>query len=156
MKIYKPRTVNYNHSIVFIFKLFIYIKIFNKLFFRLCKHQDDIKIYQSNEEQLNKKIVKLKSKLKHIVRRSKQLTEENSIDNHVSALISEMKVKEDTFEVEKNQLKIDNQCLKKKIVIMEKDIDSLNSKVSVLMRLVPIKLLLTSYCFVIMKFCTFR
>lgn len=58
------------------------------------------------------------------------MTEENSIDNHVSALISEIKVKEDTFEAEKNQLKIDNQCLKKKIVIMEKDLDSLNSKVS--------------------------
>jgi len=114
----------------------------------LCKHQDDIKIYQSNEDQLNKKIIKLKSKLKHIVRRSKQLTEENSIDNHVSALISEMKVKEDTFEVEKNQLKTDNQCLKKKIVIMEKDLDSLNSKVSVLMSLVPIK-----SCFDYLLFC---
>ncbi|KAE9542770.1 hypothetical protein AGLY_002681 [Aphis glycines] len=97
---------------------------------QLFKHQDDIKIYQSNEEQLNKKIIKLKSKLKHMVRRSKQLTEENSIDNHVSALISEMKIKEDAFEVEKNKLNADNQCLKKKIVVMEKDLESLNVKIS--------------------------
>lgn len=70
-----------------------------------------------------------------MVRRSKQLTEENSIDNHVSALISEMKIKEDAFEVEKNKLNTDNQCLKKKIVVMEKDLDSLNFKVSIAKRL---------------------
>jgi len=60
------------------------------------------------------------------------LTDENNIDNHVSALISEMKIKEDLFEVEKNQLKAENQCLEKKIIVMEKDLDSLNLKVSVL------------------------
>jgi hypothetical protein len=69
-----------------------------------------------------------------MVRRSKQLTEENNIDNHVSALISEMKIKEDAFEVEKNKLNTDNQCLKKKIVVMEKDLDSLNFKVSIAKR----------------------
>lgn len=133
MKIYKPRTVNYNHSmaLIFILKLIQCKYFINNIFFRLFKHQDDIKIYQSNEEQLNKKIIKLKSKLKHMVRRSKQLTEENSIDNHVSALISEMKIKEDAFEVEKNKLNADNQCLKKKIVVMEKDLESLNVKVSI-------------------------
>jgi len=41
-----------------------------------------------------------------------------------------MKMKEDTYEVEKNQLKTDNQSLKKKIVVMEKDLESLNSKVN--------------------------
>lgn len=43
-----------------------------------------------------------------------------------------MKIKEDLFEVEKNQLKAENQCLEKKIIVMEKDLDSLNLKVSVL------------------------
>jgi len=103
----------------------------NIFIFRLSKHQDDIKIYQTNEEVLNKKVIKLKSKLKHMVRRSKQLTEDNNIDNHVATLMSEIKMKEDAFEVEKNQLNTDNHCLKKKIVVMEKDIDNLNSKVSV-------------------------
>lgn len=42
-----------------------------------------------------------------------------------------MKIKEDLFEVEKNQLKAENQCLEKKIIVMEKDLDSLNLKVSV-------------------------
>jgi len=64
-----------------------------------------------------------------MVRRSKQLNEENSIDNHVATLMNEMKVKEDAYEVEKNKLNTDNQCLKKKIVVMEKDIENLNSKV---------------------------
>jgi len=118
-------------ALIFILKLIQCKYFINNIFFRLFKHQDDIKIYQSNEEQLNKKIIKLKSKLKHMVRRSKQLTEENSIDNHVSALISEMKIKEDAFEVEKNKLNADNQCLKKKIVVMEKDLESLNVKVSI-------------------------
>lgn len=64
-----------------------------------------------------------------MVRRSKQLNEENSIDNHVATLVNEMKVKEDAFEVEKNKLNTDNQCLKKKIVVMEKDLENLNLKV---------------------------
>lgn len=120
-----------------------YLKIYIKLilikmqlilytyFFRLLKHQNDIKIYQTNEEELNKKIIKLKSKLKHMVRRSKQLTEENNIDNHVATLITEIKMKEDAFGVEKNELNTNNQCLKKKILAMEKDLDNMNSKVSV-------------------------
>lgn len=108
---------------ILVFHVFIFF------FFRLSKHQKDIKIYQANEEELNKKIIKLKSKLKHMVRRSKQLNEENSIDNHVATLMNEMKVKEDAYEVEKNKLNTDNQCLKKKIVVMEKDIENLNSKV---------------------------
>lgn len=70
--------------------------------------------------------------MKHIVRRSKQLTEDNNIDNHVASLMAEMKIKEDAFGVEKSQLDIDNQCLKKKIVAMQKDLENLNSKVSVL------------------------
>jgi len=65
-----------------------------------------------------------------LVRRSKQLNEENSIDNHVASLMAEMKMKEEAFGVEKNELNVDNQCLKKKIVAMEKDLDNLKSKVS--------------------------
>lgn len=65
-----------------------------------------------------------------MVRRSKQLNEENSIDNHVASLMAEMKMKEEAFGVEKNELNVDNQCLKKKIVAMEKDLDNLKSKVS--------------------------
>jgi len=65
-----------------------------------------------------------------LVRRSKQLNEENSIDNHVASLMTEMKMKEEAFGVEKNELNLDNQCLKKKIVAMEKDLDNLKSKVS--------------------------
>lgn len=87
-------------------------------------------MYQTNEEELNKKIVKLKSKLKNMSRRSKQLNEENNIDNHVATLMSEIKIKEDAFGVEKNQLTTDNQSLKKKILAMERDLDNLNSKVS--------------------------
>lgn len=89
-------------------------------------------MYQANEEQLTKKNSKLKSKLKQMVRRSKQLNEENSIDNHVATLMAEIKIKEDKFEVEKNNLYSENQNLNKKIVVMEKDIDCFNSKVSVL------------------------
>lgn len=112
--------------------LLIYFHFFFSIsVIRLAKHQDDIKVYITNEEQLNKKIIKLKSKLKHMARRSKQLTEENNIDNHVSTLMAEIKLKEDAFEVEKNHLNIDNQCLKKKIVSMERDINNLNSKVSI-------------------------
>ncbi|XP_050538665.1 citron Rho-interacting kinase-like [Daktulosphaira vitifoliae] len=95
---------------------------------QLLKHQNDIKIYQVTEEQLNKKIAKLKSKLKHIVRRSKQLTEEN-IDNHVASLMTEIKTKEDKFGVEMNKLNDDNNSLQKKIVSMQKDLDNLNNKV---------------------------
>jgi hypothetical protein len=62
-------------------------------------------------------------------RHSKQLTEENNIDNQVATLMNEIKIKEDAFGVEKNQLNIDNQSLKKKILVMEKDLDNLNSKV---------------------------
>lgn len=98
-------------------------------FFRLTKHQDDIKIFQTNEESLNTKIIKLKAKLKLMTRRSKQLTEENNIDDHVTTLIKEIKMKEDMFEIEKNKLNTDNQCLKKKIVVMEKDLENLNLKV---------------------------
>lgn len=103
--------------------------IFKYLYFRLSKHQDDIKRYQATENQLQKKILKYKSKLRHIERRSKQLTEENNIDNHVATLMNEIKIKEDAFGVEKNQLNNDNQCLKKKILVMEKDLDNLNLKV---------------------------
>lgn len=102
------------------------------LLFRLSKHQNDIKIYQLNEDQLNKKVAKLKSKLKQMVRRSKQLNEENNIDNHVATLMAEIKVKEDAFEVEKNNLHLENQNLNKKIVVMEKDLECFNYKVSVL------------------------
>lgn len=112
------------------FHLYVYIYIFIFVI-RLAKHQDDIKVYIANEEQLNKKIIKLKSKIKHLARRSKQLSEENNIENHVSTLMAEMKLKEDAFEVEKNHLIMDNQCLKKKIVSMEKDMDNLKSKVSI-------------------------
>lgn len=66
-----------------------------------------------------------------MTRRSKQLTEENNIDNHVATLMKEMKIKEDTFGMEKNKLNTDNQCLKKKIVVMEKDLENLNSKVCI-------------------------
>ncbi|XP_050431701.1 citron Rho-interacting kinase-like [Adelges cooleyi] len=96
---------------------------------QLLKHQSDIKIYQENEEQLNKKIAKLKSKLKHIVRRSKQLTEEN-IDNHVTSLMAEMKTKEDAFGLEINKLNENNHALQKKILAMQMDLDNLNIKVS--------------------------
>lgn len=65
-----------------------------------------------------------------MTRRSKQLAEENNIEKHVSTLMTEIKTKEDAFEAEKNQFNIDSQCLKKKIVSMEKDLDNLNSKVS--------------------------
>lgn len=104
-------------------------KLTFKFQFRLVKHQDDIKHFQTNEELLNKNIIKLKSKLKQMARRSKQLSEENNIDNHVATLMSEIKIKEDTFGVEKTKLSTDNQCLKKKIVAMEKDLDNLNLKV---------------------------
>lgn len=76
--------------------------------------------------------MKYKSKLKHLERRSKQLTNENNIDNHVTTLMNEIKIKEDAFNIEKNQLNSDNQCLKKKIVVLEKDLENLNSKVNVL------------------------
>lgn len=115
---------------VIILRIFLYSIIY--FFpFRLSKHQDDIKVFKTNEEQLNKKIVKLKSKLKHVVRRSKQLNEENSIDNHVASLMAEMKMKEEAFGAEKNELNTDNQCLKKKILMMEKDLDNLTLKVSI-------------------------
>lgn len=65
-----------------------------------------------------------------MVRRSKQLHEENSIDNHVTSLMNEMKMKDEMFRTEKNELNVDNQCLRKKILAMEKDLDNLNSKVS--------------------------
>lgn len=65
-----------------------------------------------------------------MVRRSKQLTEENNIDNHIATLMDEIKIKEDAFSIEKNNLNVDNQCLKKKIVVLEKDLDNLNLKVS--------------------------
>lgn len=67
-----------------------------------------------------------------MARRSKQLSEENNIDNYIATLMNEMKIKEDAFGVEKNNLNTDNQCLKKKIVNLEKDLENLNSKVSVL------------------------
>lgn len=70
--------------------------------------------------------------MRHVERRSKQLTEDNNIDNRVATLMNEIKIKEDAFNVEKNQLNIDNQCLKKKIIVIEKDIDNLNSKVNIL------------------------
>lgn len=105
-----------------------YIILF--LFFRLTKHQSEIKTYINNEEQLNKNIINLKLKIKNIVRRSKQLTEANNIDNHISSLLTEIKNKEDAYEVEKNLLNTDNQCLKKKVVAMKKDLDNFNSKVS--------------------------
>lgn len=135
MKICKYKTMNCSHSMIFIYRFLL--QLLNILFaylsfFRLSKHQDDIKIYQTKEELLNKKIIKLKSKLKHMVRRSKQLSEDNNIDNHITTLINEMKIKEDAFGVEKNNLNTDNQCLKKKIVVLEKDLENLNSKVSLL------------------------
>lgn len=43
-----------------------------------------------------------------------------------------MKTKEDTFEIEKNLINADNQSLKRKICILEKDLESLNFKVIVL------------------------
>lgn len=90
-------------------------------------------------------------------RRSKQLTEENNIDNHVSTLMAEIKLKEDAFEVEKNQLNIDNQCLKKKIVSMEKDLDNLNSKVSLHNFLLILKIIFSHICkFVDISICSKR
>ncbi|XP_050433505.1 citron Rho-interacting kinase-like isoform X2 [Adelges cooleyi] len=96
---------------------------------RLVKNLSDIKVYQENEEQLNKTIAKLKSKLKHIVRRSKQMTEEN-IDNHVASLTAEMKTKEDAFDLKINKLNEEKHALQKEMVVMQKDLDSLNSKLS--------------------------
>lgn len=70
--------------------------------------------------------------MKHLVRRSKQFTEDNNIDNHVASLMAEMKIKEDAFGAEKCQLNSDNHCLKKKMLSLEKDVENLNAKVRVL------------------------
>lgn len=86
-------------------------------------------MYESSEEELNEKMIKLKTKLNQLVCRTKQLNEEINNYNHVIMLMNEMKVKEDTFEVEQNELKTEIQCLKKKNAIMEKHIENLNSKV---------------------------
>lgn len=74
-------------------------------------------------------MLKLKSKFNQVVWRTKQLNEENNIDNYKITLMNEMKIKEDRFRVEQNKLNTDNECLKKKNAIMEKHIENLNSKV---------------------------
>lgn len=104
--------------------------LLNVIFYSLSKNDFDIKMYQTNEEELKKKVRKLQLKLKEMSRHSKQLTEENNIDKHVTTLMSEIKIKEDAFEIEKNQLTTDNQFLKKKILTLETNLVTLNSKVS--------------------------
>lgn len=88
-------------------------------------------MYQTNEEELKKEVNKLQLKLKDMSSlHSKQLTGDNDIAEHVTTLMSEIKIKEDAFGVEKNKLTTDNQFLKKKILILETDLDNLNLKVS--------------------------